>query len=83
MKAKVTLQFLGTKIIQGKKDPNKVYSTASFLDGTESVNILVEGSEIFNEISKLPQLQKCDCELDLTLGRYTSVKLLAFTPCKR
>lgn len=80
MRVETTLQLLGTKIIPSKKDTNRVYNTISFLDGVDAINIMTEDMGLFNNLVRLPQLTECKCEIDLNLGRYTSVRLVSCVP---
>ena len=82
MKVKVILQFLGAQVVQGKRDTTKFYNTVSFLDGTQSVNIMVNDVQVFNVLQGLPQLTEVDCILDVSMGKYTSVRLLDAVPVK-
>lgn len=77
MRVKTQLKFLGTELKQGVKDPSKYYRTVVFLDGTQSVNILTGNVDLFNRLEGFTQLAVCDCELELSLGKYTNCKLLS------
>lgn len=69
------LQFLGTTVVQGKKDPTRFYNTISFLDGLESVNIMTDDAILFDSMVGLPQLTPVSCEIHLNT-QYGSLKLL-------
>lgn len=80
MVARTQLQLLGTALVPSKKDPTKVYNTVSFLDGVQSVNILTDSFDVYNRLSKLPQLTLLDVTLDVSAGRYTYIRLTDAVP---
>lgn len=83
MRVKTQLKYLDINLKQGVKDPNKYYKTVFFLDGTQSVNILTDDDKLFQSLQGLEQLTLCECELDLSLGRYTGCKLIACQPVQQ
>lgn len=76
MRVKTKLKYLGFELKQGVKDPNKYYKIVTFLDNVQSVNILTD-DVLFSDIQSFEQLTECECELELTLGKYTKCKLLS------
>lgn len=80
MRVKCKLEFLGVDLRQGKSNPEKYYKTVSFLDGNQSINILVDDENLFNNMKVVEKFTICDCELDLVLGKYTNCKLTMCQP---
>lgn len=77
MRVNAEMVILGTETIPSKKVEGKKYNQVNFLDGANTCNILCESPDVFQNISKIPQLTPVTCVLDIRLGRYTNANVVS------
>ena len=75
MKMRVEAQYLVREAVQGKKDPSKTYYNATFLQGTETIQISA-AKEAYDQLADYNQLELTTLNLDYNTA-YKTLRLVS------
>lgn len=74
MKMTVSAQYLVREAVQGKKDPSKTYYNATFLQGSETIQLSAT-PEAFDQLAGCSQLEEVVLNLDYN-NQYKTLRLI-------
>lgn len=76
MKLKGTFVFLGIETFSSLKQPDKVFKSGCFLQGTDTLKVfLTDESELL--LNGVQPMENLECELDIRIGQKTFISLSA------
>lgn len=75
MKMRVEAQYLVREAVQGKKDPTKTYYNATFLQGSETIQISAT-KEAYDQLADYNQLEPSVLNLDYN-ATYKTLRLMS------
>lgn len=80
MQVKGSFNFLGIETFQGKKNPEQTYASLALLQGTSVTKIFLEQEQQASLTNmRLKTMDEVSCELDISIGQKTYLKLVTIT----
>lgn len=74
---KLGVTFVGKETKISKKDANKTYGIATFMDGADPVQAYVDNLAIFDTIVPF---KEGEASLEIKMGKYPRCNLVAYVP---